>query len=313
MRSRPLGNTGLHTSEIGFGAWQLGGDPAWEAMDDRSALRLVGKALEGGVTLFDTSPNYGAGRSERLLGEALRGKRDRVILVSKFGHRPGGGDDFSVPHFWRSLEESLSRLRTDRLDVMLLHNPPETLYAGTDPLWEALEQARGQGKVRHYGASLDGSRDAEACLAHTRSEVLEVRFNVLHQEVRRAFPRVKARGVGLIAKIPLDSGWLTGRFNARSRFAGVRSRWTPEEIARRAELVERLGRLAADGSTLAETALGYVLAYDEVSCVIPGTRTVEQLRINLGAGAHRLSASERKRLEDFWEAFTEGGTRLLPW
>jgi aryl-alcohol dehydrogenase-like predicted oxidoreductase len=282
-------------------------------MDDRAALRLVDEAVEGGVTLFDTSPNYGAGRSERLLGEALSGKRDRAVLVTKFGHRPDGSDDFSVGWFRESLDQSLRRLRTDHLDVLLLHNPAPAMYAGTDPLWEALEAARVAGKIRHFGASLDGAGDAEACLANTRSEVLEVRFNILHQEVRRAFPRASERGAGVIAKVPLDSGWLTGRFGAGSRFTGVRSRWTPEEIARRAELVARLAWLTADGGVLAEKALGYVLAYDEVSGVIPGMRTPEQLQVNLGAGRYRVSPSDRGRLEAFWEEFTEGGARLLPW
>ncbi len=313
MRRRKLGRTGLEASEIGLGGWQLGGGTAWGAMDDRAALRLVAAAVEGGVTLFDTSPNYGAGRSERLLGEALEGTRDQVVLVTKFGHRPDGSDDFSVGWFRESLNESLRRLRTDHLDVLLLHNPEPAMYAGTDPLWDELETARGEGKIRHFGASLDRSGDAEACLANTRSEVLEVRFNILHQEVRRAFPRVRERGAGIIAKIPLDSGWLTGRFGAGSRFTGVRSRWSPEEIARRAELVSRLTWLTADGGVLAGKALGYALAYDEVSCVIPGMRTPEQLQANLEAGGDRVSPSDRARLEAFWEEFTEGGARLLPW
>jgi len=313
MRYRRLGTTGLEVSEIGFGAWQLGGGPAWEAMDDRAAVRLVAEALEGGITLFDTSPNYGAGRSEALLGRALEKRRDRVVLVSKFGHRPEGGDDFSVPYLRRSLDGSLERLRTGHLDVLLVHNPPAAMYAGTDPLWAALEAERRAGRIRGYGASLDGSRDAEACLAHTGSEILEVRFNALHQEVRRAFPRVEERGAGLLAKVPLDSGWLTGRFDAASRFTGVRSRWSAEEIGRRAELVAELDRLAPGAASLAQRALGYILAYDTVSAVIPGMRTPEQLRMNLAAGAHRLSPADRARLERFWDGFTEGGTRLLPW
>ncbi len=313
MNKRRLGSTGLEVSEIGFGAWQLCNSDSWGGMDDRTAHRLVHEAMDGGINLFDTAPNYADTKSESLLGEALRNKRDSVVLVSKFGHTPQGPKLFSVDWFWKSLEASLSRLRTDYLDVLLLHNPPMEMYAGTDPLWAAMEDARVQGKIRHYGASLDFAAEVEDCLANTNSEVLEILFNVFHQDVRRSFSAVRRHQAGTIVKVPLDSGWLTGRFDASSRFEGIRARWSPQEIARRAELVSRIDWLVADGSELAHKAIGYLLAYDEVSCVIPGIRTPEQLKSNLAATTHRVSSEHRKKLETFWDEFTENGTKLLPW
>jgi aryl-alcohol dehydrogenase-like predicted oxidoreductase len=313
MRRRTLGSTGLEVSEIGFGAWQLGDDGAWSGMNDHTAHRLVNAAIDGGINLFDTAPNYASGNSERLLGEALRGKRLQVLLVSKFGHRPDGEKDFSVEWFWKSLHASLERLGTDYLDVYLLHNPDPTLYRGTDPVWDALEKARAQGKIRHFGASLDFARDAEACLQNTDSNVLEILFNVFHQDIRRAFPLVRKRGAGTIAKVPLDSGWLTGRFNACSRFSGARGRWSEEEIARRAELVDRLDWLTADGSELAHKAIGFLLSYEEVSCVIPGMRTVDQLQSNLKAAGRARDPEDRDKLEAFWDEITKNGEGLLPW
>lgn len=313
MRKRKLGSTGLEVSEVAFGAWQLGNDDSWGGMDDKTANRLVNEALDGGINLFDTAPNYADTKSERLLGEILRGKRDDVVLVSKFGHRPDGPKEFSVEWFWPSLEASLKRLQTDYLDVLLLHNPGFDMYEGSDPLWEAMDKAREQGKIRHYGASLDFAEEITACLKNTKSEVLEILFNIFHQDVRSAFSLVRERDAGTIVKVPLDSGWLTGRFDANSRFEGIRSRWSVEEIAQRAALVARLGWLTEDGSELAQKAIAFLLSYEEITCVIPGIRSHEQLHSNLASVQRSVTQDERQKLEKMWDEVTQNGTKLLPW
>jgi aryl-alcohol dehydrogenase-like predicted oxidoreductase len=313
MERRKLGSTGLEVSEIGYGAWQLCNSDSWGGMDDQTALRLIDEAIDGGINLFDTAPNYADTKSERILGKALERRRDKVVLVSKFGHTPEGPKLFSVDWFWKSLEASLSRLRTDYLDVLLLHNPPSDFYAGTDPVWAAMDEAKAQGKIRHYGASLDFAAEVRDCLSNTNSEVLEVLFNVFHQDVRHSFDTVRSHGAGIIAKVPLDSGWLTGRFDANSRFEGIRARWSEEEIAQRAALVSEIESLFADRSELAHTAIAYLLSYDEVSCVIPGMRTQQQLISNLAAPEYSLSPAEKMKLEVFWDQLTKNGTKLLPW
>lgn len=313
MKRRALGSTGLEVSEVGYGAWQLCNSDSWGGMDDQTALRLIDEAIDGGINLFDTAPNYADTKSESILGKALQHKRDKVVLVSKFGHTPRGPKEFSVDWFWMSLEASLSRLRTDYLDVLLLHNPPSEIYAGTDPVWAAMEEAQAQGKVRHFGASLDFASEVRDCLANTSSEVLEVLFNVFHQDVRRSFDTVRKYGAGIITKVPLDSGWLTGRFDATSRFEGIRARWSEEEIAQRADLVSQIEWLVEDGSELAHKAIAYLLSYAEVSCVIPGIRTQQQLESNLAAADCRLSSAEKLQLEEFWDQLTENGSKLLPW
>ncbi len=313
MRRRKLGNTGFEVSEIGFGAWQLGNADDLVRMSDDTAHRLVKEAIDLGVTLFDTAPHYAANRSEQLLGKALGASRRDVVLVSKFGHTLTGEKDFRVASFWNELEGSLRRLRTDYLDVLLLHNPPMEMLSGQDPLWDAMEEARTQGRVRAYGVSLDLAHEAETCLRNTQSTVLEVLFNIFHQDVREAFPLAAKAGVGIIAKVPLDSGWLTGRFDASHRFAGVRSRWTRAQVAQRAQLVARIRWLTETGESLTHSALSYVLSYDEVSCAIPGMRTLEQLRHNVAASGSSLRKNDRLRLERFWSAITDDGRRLLPW
>jgi aryl-alcohol dehydrogenase-like predicted oxidoreductase len=313
MKRRTLGSTGLEVSEVGYGAWQLCNNDSWGGMDDKTALRLIDEALDGGINLFDTAPNYAHTNSERILGQALENKRDQVVLVSKFGHTPEGPKLFTADWFWESLDASLGRLRTDYLDVLLLHNPPSEIYAGTDPLWNAMEEAKVQGKIRHYGTSLDFASEIRDCLGNTGSEVLEVLFNVFHQDVRRAFEVVRKHDAGIITKVPLDSGWLTGRFDANSRFEGIRARWSEEEIARRAQLVDDISWLVADGSVLAHKAIGFLLSYDEVSCVIPGMRTQQQLESNLAAANCRVSPDEKAQLEVFWDQLTDNGSNLLPW
>lgn len=313
MRKRALGQTGLQVSEISFGAWQLGNKQSWEEMSEKRAFELVDTALTKGINLFDTAPNYANGKSEELLGTALQGRRNEVVLVSKFGHLPDGREDRSVDGFWVSLRDSLRRLQTDTLDVLLLHNPPAEVYQGHDPIWKALEDARSQGMIRHYGASLDFAHELEACLKNTNAEVFEILFNVLHQDIRRALPYAREKQVGLLAKVPLDSGWLTGRFDGNTRFSGIRTRWSQEEIQRRAELIAELDWLTADGHSLPEKALAYILAYPEISCVIPGVRTTGQLESNLRAADYRMPETERKSLEEFWDNFTNYGEKLLPW
>jgi aryl-alcohol dehydrogenase-like predicted oxidoreductase len=313
MQTRHLGKTSLEVSEIGFGAWQLGNENDWAVMSDTEAHRLVAEAIDKGVTLFDTAPHYAATNSERLLGEALPAHKSNVVLVSKFGHTDTGAKDFRVESFWSSLEGSLSRLRTDYLDVMLLHNPPIEILSGEDPVWEALEEAKAQGRLRHYGVSLDLAHEVDACLHNTGSTVLEVLFNIFHQDARKAFPLVVEKGVGVIVKVPLDSGWLTGRFDASHTFTNIRSRWTRDQRVQRSKLVEDVRWLAEVGESLTHHALSYTLSYDAVSCVIPGMRTVEQLRDNVAASGKQLGDGDRLRLERFWDEVTDDGKNLLPW
>ncbi|HSG29518.1 MAG TPA: aldo/keto reductase [Candidatus Krumholzibacterium sp.] len=313
MKKRRLGSTGLSVSEISFGAWQLGNDDAWEKTVRDESIGLVHAALDAGINLFDTAPNYGGGESERILGEALEGRREEVVLVSKFGHRADGPKDFSTGTFDERLDSSLERLKTGHLDVLLLHNPPIEVYEGADPIWESLERARKDGRIRHYGASLDFASEARACIENTGSEVLEIFFNIFHQDVRKAFPAVREKDTGIIVKIPLDSGWLTGRYDATSHFDGVRGRWSEADIIRRSELVSGLHWLTEDGSGLACKAIAYLLSYSEVSCVIPGMRTLEHLRGNIEAADCSISGEDRRRLEEYWEEFTAAGRDLLCW
>lgn len=314
MNKRRLGQTGLEVSEVAFGAWQLGNYDQWGGMTDTEALNLVAAARDRGCNLFDTAPNYAKTNSERLLGQALKGQRDQVVIVSKFGHRPDDGAlDFSAEWFWESLHQSLTRLQTDHLDVMLAHSPPLEVLNGNHEIWPAMREAQKQGKIRFYGASTDYAHEVSEVLDTTDAQVLELLFNVLHQDVRRSFEKVRDKDVGVITKVPLDSGWLSGKYHAASSFDGVRARWSPEDIAKRAKAVEAVTEIVGDHAPLAQQALAYLLSYDEVTAVIPGIRSMAQLESNFAAEGHRLSDDLKAKLESFWKELTDHGRSLLPW
>ncbi|MDX8367279.1 aldo/keto reductase [Cytobacillus sp. IB215665] len=311
MNYRELGKTGMQVSEIGFGAWQLGNKQDWGEMSEEYAIQLIHEAISQGCNFFDTAPNYGLGKSEELLGKALEGKRDQVIINTKFGHHPNNVQDFDVSLLRQSLEASLKRLNTDYVDSILLHNPPFEFLNGNSPHYELLECLKEEGKIRAYGASVDSSRELFELLETTNSQVIEVMYNIFHQEPAKAFQLAKDKGAGLIIKVPLDSGWLSGKYNAHSTFEGVRSRWSKEQIETRANLLTQLSFLTADGATMAQAALRFILARFEVSTVIPGCKNIEQLTENVSATEMALSDEDVKQIRHLWEKELEN--EPLPW
>ncbi|MEC3884266.1 aldo/keto reductase [Halobacillus sp. HZG1] len=300
MRKRDLGNTGIQVSEVGFGAWQLGNEKDWGEMTDKKALQLVSEVLDYGCHFFDTAPNYGEGKSEEILGKALKGKRDQVVISSKCGHHPFGDHDFEPDRLMQSVEESLRRLNTDYLDSLLLHNPPFTSLHGDSPQFQMLEKLKQQGKIRAYGASVDTGKEMEELLNNTNSQVIEVMFNIFHQDPIDAIQVAYNQGVGVIAKVPLDSGWLTGKYDANSRFTGIRSRWSADQIERRGRLVEQVRRIVGNDASMVKIALQFILSYPGVSTVIPGAKDSQQLKQNITASEAMLSQKVKEQLENLF-------------
>jgi len=299
-------------SEIGLGAWQLG-NVLWGSGDEGNALEIVHAALDAGCNFFDTAPGYAEGRSEALLGKALRGRREKAVLCSKFGHTADGTTNFSVGALRPAVEASLERLQTDFIDVVLLHNPPTELLGGdkASVLYSELTALRREGKLRAFGASLDWSRELRTLSETTPSQAAEVLFNVFHQEPISAFTDAAARGIGIIAKVPLDSGWLSGKYTGASVFEGIRGRWPRDVIERRASLVERVRALLPANVSLPQAALRFVLAYPEISTVIPGAKDVGQLLANVAAANEPLPVATVEAMRQLWQ--TELRDRPLPW
>ncbi|EOS54908.1 aldo/keto reductase [Paenibacillus barengoltzii] len=300
MKYRRYGTTGKQVSEIGFGAWQLGNKQDWAGMEDDEAIRLVHEALDLGVNFFDTAPNYGQGKSEVLLGKALERKRDKAVINTKFGHSPEG-TDYSASQIRNSVERSLMRLQTDYLDSVLIHNPPFDVLDGKYGHYQVLEDLKAEGKILAYGVSVDSSREMLEALEHSQLGVMEVMFNIFYQETAQAFQAAQEKDVALIIKVPLDSGWLSGKYDENSSFSGVRSRWSPEVIQTRAKLVEQIRFLEDEHTTMTMAALRFVLAYPEVTTVIPGVRNSAQLRENVAASSAPLPEESLRKLQELWE------------
>ena len=311
MKLRPFGNTGMSVSEIGLGAWQLA-NPDWGVNDRSEALRIIQKALEAGCNFFDTAPGYGRGRSEELLGEGLKSVRKEVIICTKFGHTAEGVTDFSTNAIRLSIEASMQRLQTDYLDIVLMHNPPREMMDGrVASQYEEFEKLKAAGKIRDYGVSLDWREEVEMVVDTTKSKALEVFFNALYQEPLPAFQKAQENGVGIIVKVPLDSGWLSGRYRGGHQFNDIRKRWPPEVIARRSELVEQFAKLIPKGTSMAHAALQFILAQPQVSTIIPGAKSVEQALDNFAAADRQLSPEVVQSMYDLWER--EIMSDPLPW
>jgi len=300
-------------SEIGLGAWQLGINSGWKGLSEKEAQDLVDKACDMGVNFFDTAPNYGFGTGELRLGKALKTfDRDTIVVNTKFGHTDAGKTNYSSDYIRTSLEGSLKRLQLDYVDSLIIHSPPSSYLDGTkNEHYNILEKLKDEGKIKAYGASLDTYDEMKLLMDTTQSEVIEAFFNIFHQDAARAFEMAKEKNVGIIVKIPLDSGWLSGKYNENSVFADIRERWSKKDIKTRAHLVTKVKNIVGQDTNLAQTAIAYCLAYDAVSTVIPGNTSIKQLKDNIGSISKPISKDLRETLEQFYQ--DEVMPLQLPW
>lgn len=306
MRYRRLGRTGLEVSEIGFGGWSIGGQTpgatSYGATDDAVSLEALGAALENGITFFDTAPVYGYGRSERLIGEALRHRRDRTVVATKAGmHRYDEPADFSPAAIQRSVAGSLERLGGGCIDLLLLHNPPPELLVPGGALARCLKDLVCGKSVRAVGASARSPQEALAILRTDTVDVLEINLNML--DLRAVdlglLDAAVAADVGIVARTPLCAGFLSGMLETVSVFSSDdhRSRWPAEQVERWKQGAKRALNAAgaAPGSEAVQAALRFCLSWPGVTTVIPGIATPAEARQN--AMASDLGPLPPARLE----------------
>src|SRR3989338_5652431 len=313
MEYRILGRTGLRVSVIGLGTMVHAGH--FGPMKDEESLDAIDAALDLGVNFIDTSDAYGAGYSETLLGKALKGKRGKVILATKGGNVMAGPNRgkriFAADYIGRVMEESLRRLQTDYIDLYQLHNPDVEVIRGGE-VWELLERRKKEGKIRHYGVSINKMDEGIAAVRGGRSDTIQIEDNLLDQEpAQEVFSLAQKANVGVIVRVPLRRGLLTGKFTLedQQRFQGedVRARNFAGEIFQK-ELakVESLRFLAKPGRSLAQAAIAFCTAQPAVSVVIAGARNGQQMRDNAGAAGVRLPADDLRRIEELWRGGFRG-------
>ncbi|MGH7829181.1 MAG: aldo/keto reductase [Candidatus Binatia bacterium] len=309
MEYRVLGKTDLRVSAIGLGTMVHAGH--FGPMSDADSLSAIDAALDLGVNFIDTSDAYGAGYSETLLGKALKGKRDRVILATKGGNTMVGPNkgktDFSAAYIGRVMDESLKRLQTDYVDLYQLHNPNvETIERGD--VWELLERRKKEGKIRHYGVSVNQIDEALSAVKGGRSASIQIEYNLLTQEpADEVFPQAQKADVGVIARVPLRRGVLCGKFTAadQQKFHGddVRARsFAGDRFAKELAKADTLRFLAGPGRSLAQAAIAFCIAHPAVSVVIPGARDARQMRENAGAVERKLTAEELAKISELWKS-----------
>lgn len=312
MQYRTLGSTGIEVSEIGFGGWTIGGSTesggvpiGWAGVNDADALAAIRRARELGVNFFDTADVYGYGRSESLLGLALSRHRKSVIIATKVGGMLNRGHfirDFSRTHIYKAVDGSLRRLRTDYIDLYQLHNPGLDILR-REEAQEAMERLQDLGKIRFWGVAIGKPEEGIEIAKRGWGWTLQVLYNILNQApARELFPVAREHRFGIIARVPLASGLLTGKFTRDTAFASddVRQNFlTPSRLAEALEWVDEVkGIVGGSVRSLTEAALQFTLAQDVVATSIPGARNPHQVELNVAAAASRLPDPVVKRLVD---------------
>jgi aryl-alcohol dehydrogenase-like predicted oxidoreductase len=300
MQARRLGKTGQTVSEIGFGAWAIGG--SWGETDDAESLAAMNAAVDAGVTFFDTADVYGDGRSERLIAQLLRERDEELFVATKFGRRaPLDVAEYTYDNLRSWLERSRENLGVDAVDLVQLHCPVwETYY--TPSVFDACDRLVDEGLVRAYGVSVEKVEEALKAIEYPNVATVQIIFNIFRQRPAELFfEQARRRDVGVIVRVPLASGLLTGKFSRDTSFSpddhrafnrhgeqfDVGETFAGVDYELGLEVVEELRALVPEGATLAQLALRWILSFEAVSTVIPGAKSPEQARANAEAAALR--------------------------
>lgn len=297
MEYRKLGSTELQVSAVSMGCWAIGG--AWGNVSDDESMKALHAAVDSGVNFFDTADVYGDGRSERLVGRLLRERFEEIYVATKAGRRlsPHVASGYNAENLSAFLERSLQNLGIERVDLLQLHCPPTEVYE-RDDVFEALERLQQAGKLRHYGVSIEKVTEGFSALKYEGVKSIQVIFNPFRlKPAEELFARASERGVGILARVPLASGLLTGKLKADSAFeaddhrnfnrhgeafdVGETFSGVPYDLGLR--LVEELRGFVPDGVTLSQWALRFILDHKGVTCAIPGGKRPQQIAQNVSA------------------------------
>ncbi|MEJ2557483.1 MAG: aldo/keto reductase [Anaerolineae bacterium] len=293
MKYRRLGKTALRVSVVGIGTWQFGGE--WGKRFTQGEVdRLLRRAGELGINLIDSAECYGDHLSESLIGQAIEGDRERWILATKFGHKFHSNfertDHWSPAEVVQQLEASLKALRTDYVDLYQFHSGGDEAF-DREELWETLNEQVKRGKIRYLGISIS-SRDENLYQTQRATDagasVIQLVYNRLDRRPeQRVLPACREQDLGVLARVPLASGFLSGKYKPGAKFTNrddVRSLQSQEEVQKNLELVQEIQKMEVpEGVEMAPWALAWCLQHAAVTCVIPGCKTVEQVESNASA------------------------------
>jgi len=296
MQYRRLGKTGYDVSAVGFGAWAIGAD--WGEVDDEVSLRALHAAADAGVTFIDTADVYGDGRSERLIGRFLKERKEPIKVATKIGRRaPVDVRNYTPENLSAWVDRSRENLEMDRLDLVQLHSLPTDVYYRPE-IFAAMESFVRDGRIASYGVSVERVEEGLKAIEYPNVSTVQIIFNIFRQRPAEHFlNQARERSVGVIVRVPLASGLLTGKFNKETQFAPTDHRnfnrhgesfdvgetFAGLDYDTALQVVEELRHLVPSGTTMAQMALRWILMHDGVSTVIPGAKTPEQAQANAAA------------------------------
>jgi aryl-alcohol dehydrogenase-like predicted oxidoreductase len=318
MEYRELGRTGWRISAISFGAWAIGGDE-WGPTDDQESLRALHKAIDLGVNFIDTADVYGDGRSERLVANVRRERREEIIVATKAGRRlnPHVASGYNRPNLTAFVERSLKNLDTDALDLLQLHCPPAVVYERPD-VFGVLDDLMQAGKLRHYGVSVEHVDEAVRAAQYPNVQSVQIIFNMFRlKPAERFFAVARQRRVGILARVPLASGLLTGKlrrdtpfaagdhraFNRQGEAFDVGETFSGVDYETGLRAVEELRGLVPERASMTQLALRWTLMFPEVTAAIPGAKSPAQAEENARAAElPALSEAAMARVRAVYDA-----------
>lgn len=322
MKYRDLGRTGWKVSEISFGAWAIGG--TWGHVPEEDALAALHKAIDLGVNFIDTADVYGDGRSERLIAQVLKERSETIYVATKAGRRlnPHVADGYNRENLTAFIERSLKNLDTDCLDLVQLHCPPTEAYYRPE-LFGVLDDLVQAGKIRYYGVSVEKVEEALKAIEYPNVQTVQIIFNMFrHRPAELFFSEAMRRKVGILARVPLASGLLTGKMTRNSTFADddhrqfnrhgesfdVGETFSGVDFETGLDVAEQIKAMVPENATMAQFALRWILMFDAVTCAIPGAKNPDQARDNVeAANLPALSDEQMQTIRDLYDQHIRAG------
>ena len=316
MKYRELGRTGWKVSTISFGSWAIGG--TWGSVDDKHSLEALHTALDQGVNFFDTADVYGDGRSERLLAQLKKERKEEFYIATKAGRRldPHTAGGYNRKNMNAFVDRSLKNLDAETIDLLQLHCPPTDVYYRPE-VFEVLDDLVKDGKIRYYGVSVEKVEEALKAIEYPGVQTVQIIFNIFRQRPADLFfSEALKKKVGILARVPLSSGMLTGKFNKQSKFEEDDHRsfnrngeafdkgetFSGIDYETGLKAVEELRKVVPERMSMAQFALAWILSFDAVTCAIPGAKKEAQVLENVAASdLHRLSEESLLAVKEIYD------------